>query len=155
MIELKECYELIENGELDEAVERLTKLNNENPGWWNALFTLGLAFRQKKQFDLAQPYFENVLRINNSSIEAMNELSLCYIQTGKFEKAEKVLDAAIVLNTESEELFSNRAVARYYLGKTDYALEDIEKALSINPQDVVAQNVERLIKKNKNDFRGK
>lgn len=135
-----------------EALDLLLPLVKDFSGWWNLLFFIGLAYRTMGEYDIAETYFENVLKINNLQKDALNELGLCKICRGKYVEAAELFSNLLSIEPGNCEVFCNRAVAYMYNNQLDRAKEDIQTALKINPNDSVALSIkdELKIKKPRN-----
>lgn len=147
-IQFEEGYQLVLKGYVDKGLDLLIPLLDVFQNWWKLFFIIGVAFRQKQEYEIAKPYFKNVLEINPSQVEAVNELAVCELSTGNYEDAKKYLDEGIKGNPKSTELYTNRAAANIYLKDFGNAEKDVEKALNIEPDNEVAimlrEEIDRL-----------
>ncbi|MDD4439225.1 MAG: tetratricopeptide repeat protein [Tissierellia bacterium] len=131
----------------DEALELLLPLVKELGGWWNLLFFIGLAYRTKGEYDIAETYFENVLKLDSVQKDALNELGLCKICRGKYVEAAELFSTLLSLDPGNCEVFCNRAAAYLYNNQFDRAKEDIQTALKIAPNDPVALSIKKELEK--------
>ena len=144
-VDYENGYNLVLKDSPDEALDLLLPLVNEFSGWWNLLFFIGLAYRSLGDYEIAEKYFENVLKIEEYQKEAINELGLCKICRGKYTEATELFTTLLNIEPGNCEVFCNRAVALLYNGQVDRAKEDIEVALKINPNDEVALSIKAEI----------
>lgn len=146
-VDYENGYNLVLKENPNEALDLLLPLVKEFNGWWNLLFFIGLAYRSLKEYEIAERYFENVLKINENQKEAINELGLCKICRGKYTEAEELFTRLLNIEPGNCEVFCNRAVALLYNGQVDRAKEDIGVALKINPKDEVALGIKAELDK--------
>ena len=147
-IDFEKGYNLVLKEKPDEALDLLLPLVKDYSGWWNLLFFIGLAYRSKGEYDIAEKYFENVLKIDPVQKESLNELGLCKIVMGKYVEAAELFTKLLSLDPGNCEVFCNRAVAYLYNNQMDKAREDIQTALKINPNDPVALSIKEELEKN-------
>ena len=147
-VDFEKGYNLVLKEKPDEALDLLLPLVKDYSGWWNLLFFIGLAYRSKGEYDIAEKYFENVLKIDPVQKESLNELGLCKIVMGKYVEAADLFTKLLSLEPGNCEVFCNRAVAYLYNNQMDKAREDIQTALKINPNDPVALSIKEELEKN-------
>ena len=99
------------------------------------------------EYDIAETYFENVLKIENYQKDTLNELGLCKICRGKYVEAEELFSTLLSIDPGNCEVFCNRAVAYLYNNQPDRAKEDIQTALKIAPHDPVALSIREELDK--------
>ncbi len=147
-IQFEEGYKLVLKGNVDKGLDILLPLLDVFKNWWKLFFVIGVAFRQKQEFEVAKRYFKNVVEINPVQLDAVNELAVCEMSTGNYENAVKYIDEGLKYNSNSHELYTNRAAANIYLKDINNAEKDIEKALEIEPNNEVAnlliEEIEKL-----------
>lgn len=142
-VDYENGYNLVLKERPDEALDFLLPLVNEFSGWWNLLFFIGLAYRTLGEYEIAERYFENVLKLEEYQKEALNELGLCKICRGKYTEACELFTTLLNIEPGNCEVFCNRAVALLYNGQIDRAREDINVALKISPDDEVALSIKK------------
>ncbi len=140
-VDFENGYNLILKEKPQEGLDLLLPLVKEFGSWWNLLFFIGLAYRMLGQYDIAETYFENVLKLEIEQKDALNELGLCKLCRGKHVEAAELFTDLLNIEPGTCEVFCNRAVAYMYSEQTDKAIEDIETALKINPGDPVALSI--------------
>lgn len=144
-VDYENGYNLVLKEQPDEALDLLLPLVNEFSGWWNLLFFIGLAYRSLGDFEIAEKYFENVLKLEEYQKETINELGLCKICRGKYTEAAELFTTLLNIEPGTCEVFCNRAVAHLYNDEIDRAKEDIKTALKINPDDEIALSIKAEI----------
>ncbi len=146
-LQFEEGYKLVLKGYVEKGLDKLIPLLDVFKNWWKLFFVIGVAFRQKQEYEIAKTYFKNVIELNPRQIEAINELAVCEISIGNYEDAKSYLDEGIKANPNSYELYTNRAAANIYLKNIENAEKDIEKAIGIQPDNEVALMLKDEIKK--------
>ena len=146
-VDFENGYNLVLKERPEEALDLLLPLVKDFSGWWNLLFFIGLAYRTMGEYNIAETYFENVLKINNVQKDALNELGLCKVCRGKYVEAADLFSTLLSLDPGNCEAFCNRAVAYLYNNQSDRAKEDIQTALKINPKDPVALSIKEELGK--------
>jgi tetratricopeptide (TPR) repeat protein len=146
-VDFENGYNLVLKESPEEGLELLLPLVKKFSGWWNLLFFIGLAYRMLGDYEIAETYFENVLKIDSMQMETLNELGLCKIVRGKYVEAEELFTTLLNIEPGNCEIFCNRAVAYLYNDQLDRALEDIQTALKINPGDEIALSIKSEIEK--------
>lgn len=136
-IQYEEGYTFILEGFPDEGLVKLLPLEEDNPEWWNLMFFIGLAYRQKEDYDNAIYYFKKTLNLNTGHIETFNEIGLCYMGMSQFEVARSYFDEALLREPENPEILCNLGIVELNVGRIEQARELIERAYAIDPQDSV------------------
>lgn len=150
-VDYENGYNLILKEKPKDGLELLLPLVKEFGDWWNLLFFIGLGYRQMGEFEIAETYFENVLKIKGDQKESLNELGLCKMCRNKFVEAAELFTKLLNIAPGNCEVFCNRAVAYLYNDEIDKAKEDIGTALKIDPNDEVALSIEKEINKKSYD----
>ncbi len=140
-VDFEKGYNLVLKERPEEGLDLLLPLVKEFSGWWNLLFFIGLAYRMLGDYEIAETYYENVLKIDSVQKDALNELGLCKMCRKKYIEAEELFSMLLSLDPGNCEVFCNRAVALMYSDQIDRAKEDIQTALKINPNDSVALSI--------------
>ncbi|MZQ98627.1 MAG: tetratricopeptide repeat protein [Acidaminobacter sp.] len=136
-IQYEEGYMLVLDGFADEGLVKLLPLEEFHDDWWNLLFFIGLAYRQKEQYNEALDYFRRALRLNTGSPEIHNEIGLCLMSLSMFHDAEIVYSEALKMHPDSPDLLCNKGIVMLHLGDLKQARQLIERAYEINPEDEV------------------
>ena len=136
-IQYEEGYMLVLEGFSDEGLVKLLPLESSHDDWWNLLFFIGLAYRQKAQYEEALDYFGRAHRLNTGSPEIHNEMGLCLMSMERYHEAEVVYTEALKMHPESPDLLCNKGIAMLHLGDVGQARRLIERAYELNPEDEV------------------
>ncbi|HBB28841.1 MAG TPA: hypothetical protein DC000_06290 [Clostridiales bacterium] len=138
-------YNYVLNSEPQKGLDILLPLVEIYSGWWNLLFFVGLAYRSLGEYEIAEKYFENVLKIEEGQSHALNELGLCKMCLEKYDEAKDLFTMLLALDSNNSEVLCNRAAAYLYIGEKEKAKKDVEKALKINPDDGIALEIKKLL----------
>ena len=138
-------YNYVLNSEPQKGLDILLPLVEIYSGWWNLLFFVGLAYRTLGEYEIAERYFENVLKIEEGQSHTINELGLCKMCLEKYEEAKELFTMMLALEPGNSEVLCNRAAAYLYMGDKEKAKKDVETALKINPDDSIALEIKKLI----------
>lgn len=146
-VDFENGYNLVLKEKPEEGLDLLLPLVKKYGNWWNLLFFIGLAYRSLEQYDIAETYFENVLKLENLQKDALNELGLCKLCRGKYVEAAELFTDLLNIEPGKCEVFCNRAVSYMYNNQLERAKEDIQTALKINPNDPVALGIKAELDK--------
>jgi tetratricopeptide (TPR) repeat protein len=147
LVDFENGYNLVLKEKPEEGLDLLLPLVKKYSSWWNLLFFIGLAYRMLGQYDIAETYFENVLKLEEEQKDALNELGLCKLCRGKYVEAAELFTDLLNIEPGNCEVFCNRAVSYMYNDQLDRAMEDIQTALKINPNDPVALSIKAELDK--------
>ncbi|CAG9620708.1 tetratricopeptide repeat protein [Sutcliffiella rhizosphaerae] len=86
----EKAKELLENGELDEAILLLEKIITEYPQFWSAYNNLALAHFYKGNTDRACEVLEDILEENPGNLHALCNLVVFYYKEHKDDEVEKL-----------------------------------------------------------------
>lgn len=146
----QKAIEMVNKGEIEEALKLIHKFMEENPKKWNGWFLLGWALRKAKRwtdgivsFRKCIELYREVLLKSPSSLaneysEMCNELAICLIETGNMKEAEEVLEEALSLDCENVKLISNLGVLALKKGDRAKAVAYFRTALFLAPHDEVS-----------------
>ncbi len=130
-------YKLVIDGQADQGLEYLLPLEPDYPEWWNLHFFIGLAFRQKEQFDEAITYFKRVLSLNTGHVETMNELGICLMTMGDYNGAEAYFKEALRAHPQNHEILCNLGIVHIQRGEYQDAMDKLNASLAQKPDDDV------------------
>lgn len=98
----KGCNEVIA-GRYENGIEVLEKyLDTGAKTWWPLHYYLGVAYRMTGDDEQATERFRNVLRLNASNVETMDELADIYAKSGDKELEEKYRKKAALVRASAE-----------------------------------------------------
>lgn len=138
-IQYEEGYTLVLDGFPDEALVKLLPLEEDNPEWWNLMFFIGLAYRQKEDYDNAIYYYKRTLNLNTGHVDTFNEIGLCYMSMNMLADARHFFEEALRLSPENAEILCNLGIVSLNEGDIQAARKLINRAFDINPEDEVTQ----------------
>lgn len=138
-IQYEEGYTLVLDGFPDEGLVKLLPLEEDNPEWWNLMFFIGLAYRQKEDYDEAIYYYKRTLNLNTGHVDTFNEIGLCYMSMGQYPLAQEYFEEALRLDPENSELLCNLGIVFLNSNQKEQAKRLIEKAHQIDPTDEVTK----------------
>jgi|GEM_PF-973659 len=140
----------------DKALEELEILTMDSASRasdfasFDMLFGLAERYAARKQFDLAQTYYQRALKLRPDDIRTLNNLGFAYQAQGKFDQAIVMFKRVIELTGGSAVAYNNLASVVYREGLTDSAVVLWEKALKFEPENVQIKKNLEFIKKSKN-----
>jgi tetratricopeptide (TPR) repeat protein len=132
-----EGYNEILAGAFETGLEKLLKLEDANPSWWNLLFFIALAYRNLGKIETAVEYFERVIRMKPDQAESLNELGLCYSVIGNKSESARYFKKALNMDPENSEMLCNNAMAQMEMGNMDLAETYLNRSMELNPNDSV------------------
>jgi len=137
-LEYEKGYKLIIEGFSDQGLEHLAPLLEDYPEWWNLMFFVGLAYRQKEMYEEALHYYLQSLQLNTGNLDTMNEIGICYMTMGRYDDAERYFKEALKLKKDNHEILCNLGILN--IQRQDYytALDMIEKAVELEPHDEIS-----------------
>ncbi len=145
-IEYEKGYKLVIEGFADQGLEHLKPLLEDNPEWWNLMFFVGLAYRQKEMYDEALHYYQQSLNLNTGNVDTMNEIGICYMTQGRYDEAERFFKEALKVRRDNHEILCNLGIVRIQRQEYDDALMLIERAVELAPDDEVSAAWLRQVK---------
>lgn len=144
-IQFEEGYLLILDGFPDEGLTKLIPLEEDNPEWWNLMFFIGLAYRQKEDFENAIYYFKKTLNLNTGHIDTFNEIGLCYMSMSLYHESEEYFKEALRLRPNNSEILCNLGIVNLNLGRIEEGKKIIKEAYEADSEDEVTQSWMRYI----------
>ena len=103
-------------------------------------FNLAIKNHQDGKLDVAQEFYNQVLKINPNHSTAHNNLGVIFDNLGKYQKAKECYENAIEINSNYVDAHYNLGVIFYTLGNNNKAKECYENAIEINSNHVNAHN---------------
>ncbi|WP_430883491.1 tetratricopeptide repeat protein [Fusibacter sp. JL216-2] len=145
-LEYEKGYKLVIEGFSDEGLEHLSPLLEDYPEWWNLMFFVGLAYRQKEMYDEALHYYKQSLNLNTGHVDTMNEIGICYMTMGHFDEAERYFKEALKVKPKNNEILCNLGIVHIQRGEYYDALDKIEESVKLDPEDEVSSAWLRQVK---------
>ena len=98
----------------------------------------GNAFFNTSEYDKAMTTFDQVLKLDSSSVDALNGKGLVFNNLGKYQEAISLFDMALKIDPNFVETLNNKGIALSNLGKYQEAISWFDMALKIDPNFVGA-----------------
>jgi tetratricopeptide (TPR) repeat protein len=108
----------------------------KDPDSFEAMFSLGRAFREKGSLRIAAVVFEESCRLNPRNIRARLQLAAVFCQLCDYDEAIKVLSDALLLFPSSSDIYRRLGVCFEQKGSLSAAMDAFRKALQLNPKKV-------------------
>lgn len=124
---------LLEQGQLDEAIEASQQALAIEPQLERAHYNIGTAYMHQQRYDLAEAYFRRALEIRPEMLPALNNLGNVYQQQGVWQQALAVYRQALAIQ-EHASIYHNIGNAFLEAGYADSARTAFRQALSADPQ---------------------
>jgi len=97
------------------------------------IFNLAIKNHQEGTLDVAQEFYNQVLKINPNHSTALNNLGVIFQQLEEPQKAKECYEKAIAINPNYVNAHNNLGAIFKELGENQKAKECYEKAIAINP----------------------
>lgn len=133
------------SGEPKEALETLTKLEEEHPGLWSINIALGMAYNRLKSPERALAELHKADKKAPNEPDVLSTLGMLYFEIGQYEKATEFLGRAVDIDPNHPGTLCRMAVLLMNAGRTEEArgyLERAERAAPDNP--VIKSYLEKL-----------
>ena len=133
------AYDAMKAGNYNLAIDLLNRVVEADPksdGAWNSL---GLAYLDSRQNDLAIRSFQKQIEVNPYHEYAYNNLGRVYLRERKYEEAIKWFRKQIEINPLDKYAHSNLGIAYLEQRKYAEALPELEKAASLTPDNAESQ----------------
>jgi tetratricopeptide repeat protein len=147
-VRYEKAYNLVFQGQAQEALEDLLDLENQYPDWWNLLFIISLAYKSLGDLGQAKSYLEKILITRPTQVDTLVEMALCLAQEANMSGAIDYLTGAAKLKKDDPEILCNLGMAYLHNGEEDEARYYIGRAYEIDPTDEVTQACMRALDDN-------
>lgn len=121
--------ELLNSGNVNEAIGALSLATSYDPKFREAYNLLGVAYGIKGLRSLALSSFKMALEGDNDNPEHLNNLGYFFYQNGEYEDATKYLKKAVKLDPDNERFWNNLGLAQAKCGKFDDAYKSFARAM--------------------------
>jgi tetratricopeptide (TPR) repeat protein len=136
---------LIDQKRYDEALERLTRAAEIDPGSADVHRLLGRAHHSKGETDEAVNAYRRAIEISERDAWSMNNLGLVLLETKRVDEALPLLVRAVELRKDVPEFHNNLGMALEHSGRFGAAAEAYAGALAADPgYDKAKQNLARV-----------
>jgi hypothetical protein len=142
------CFEaegLRQNGNINEAIERLQRAVEIDPDNSQAWVLLGGSYNEANS-DRAILCYENAVKLNPKSYLAYRGLGNYYLKEKDYSLAEAYYSKAIDINSfRFSPIYKNRAIARMQIGNNKGAKEDLTRYLEQLPTAQDRKSIEEAL----------
>jgi Flp pilus assembly protein TadD len=125
---LEQGRTLLNNGNLNEAIEELSTAASMDPGLADAHNLLGVAYDRKGLSELARRAFEEAVKLDGANPEILNNLGYLLYKNGDYRGAADRLKKAVKLAPNDARILNNLALAQSQMGKFDDAYKNFARA---------------------------
>lgn len=119
---------LLDNGNLNEAIEELSIAASMDPGLADAHNLLGIAYDRKGLSEFARRAFEQAVKLDGSNAQILNNLGYLLYQNGDYRGATDRLKKAVKLAPDDPRILNNLALAQSQMGKFKDAYKNFARA---------------------------
>ncbi|TGL52862.1 tetratricopeptide repeat protein [Leptospira meyeri] len=129
----------LKQGNIAEAISEFQKVVQTAPNSQTAVLSyghLGTIFYQREDYDRAEFYFREVIRLKTNDAKSYYNLGLVYLKKKVPEEAAKYFQKALDSNANEPEVYRYIADAFLSMGQTNMAITALKKALLLKPSDV-------------------
>lgn len=133
--------------EPEDALKRLLPLADKFQDNAILRYYIATAYRRLGNFEKAVYYLNECLSIDDSIVEAVNEMGINYASLGIYDEAVKYLRKAFE-STRDIEVCTNLIVCYLNAGKIEEAKQHLDIAKAINKDDEIVKEIETFMKNN-------
>ena len=131
-LEFKKLNNLFLQNKFDDVIKKAKKIIKSNPNQIPFYNLVGLSYRAKKKFKLAEETLNKALKVRPNDISVINNLGTTYRVLGEYEKSEKLLSKALLINQNDISSLCNYANLKRDLNNFKDSIKYYEKAYKIN-----------------------
>ena len=107
------------------------------------LSNLGWAYYNKKEYELAEKYYKDALKIEPRFVIALSGLGKTYIATGKIPESVVIFEKAVKISPSSAELYLDLADAYRLSREYKKALNAYKKVIELAPDSPLAVDAQK------------
>ncbi|MBD2532173.1 tetratricopeptide repeat protein [Nostoc flagelliforme FACHB-838] len=124
---------------LDEAEQLYRQVIEEQPGYSEALYNLGMLAQQKGALPKAQKYLSAASQVQPNSVKIWFSLGNLLQTQGQLPEAEDAYQRAIALRPDAGTIYNNLGYTLQQQGKWEEAIASYQKALEFQPNCIEAE----------------
>jgi tetratricopeptide (TPR) repeat protein len=109
------------------------------------LLNKGHAALNEQQFNESLSYFDKVLQIQPSNLEALNGKGVILANLNEFNESMKYFDKALQIQPNNLDALNNKGAALIKLGKFNESLSYFDKVLQIQPSNLIALSNKKVV----------
>lgn len=128
-----EAFELYEQGQHKQALERLTVAIESGPEHGEWYFNAALALDGMEEYDKAIEFYERALEFNPDDLEILNCLGVDYTRTAQYDLALSTFERIEFLDAAYEPAYCNRIITYTEMEQHDKGEQMFYLAQQINP----------------------
>jgi tetratricopeptide (TPR) repeat protein len=102
------------------------------------LYNLGAAHMNKKQYDEALTYFEQVVRAEPDNARALYNIGVIYLNKGQYDNALRYFERVVILEPKNQRALYNIGVIHMNRSRHAHALEYFKQVTRLAPDDARA-----------------
>jgi tetratricopeptide (TPR) repeat protein len=138
---------LIDQKRFDDALDKLTRAGDLEPGSADVQRLLGRAYHASGRTDDAIEAYRQAIALDGKDAWSMNNLGLLFIEKQRFDEAVPLLSKAVELKTDVPAFHNNLGMALEHTGRFKAAATAYGGALTADPgYDKAKQNLARVEK---------
>ena len=96
------------------------------------------------EVEYALQIYDEILKLNQTNISALNYKGLALASLGNYEEAIKMYNKVLTIDPNDLLALNNKGVALYNIGNYEEAIKMYNKVLTIDPNDIDAKHNKRL-----------
>jgi predicted TPR repeat methyltransferase len=139
-VSLDQAQSLYMAGRLDEAAALYRQRLQAHPEDGEAFQALALIYFQTKQYELAQHFAGEALRLNPAYIDGLRIRGMALMQLGRLAPALSCFERAIALKPDFVEILVNHSTVLLELKRLDEALAGFDRVVALDPGNAVGWN---------------
>ncbi len=129
-----EAQELYENGDLQDALDKLGEAVAMNPNCSSWHFNRGLTLDALAQYEEAIACYQHALELSPEDVEAINCLAMDYTRTAQYDLAIELFEKITKIDPTFEPAYCNRIIAYTEMEQHEQAEEMFYLAQQLNPE---------------------
>jgi protein O-mannosyl-transferase len=129
---------LVQRGEIDEAIAHYDKALELDPSYGEAHYNLANALIRQKRVDEAIGHYQKAVELNPNNTKAYYNLGSVLVQAGRTEEGIALYHKALELNPNNAAALNNLGAALLRLGRMEEAMAHYSKALQLDPNNAEA-----------------
>jgi tetratricopeptide (TPR) repeat protein len=137
---------LLAEGRIEEAIYRLERAVNLNPGVRDGYYYLGAAYLRSGLWKKAEEALRTTVRAVPKHADAYNNLSFVLWKQERYSEALDAAEAALGIRNQFAEAHYNKAVIFESMGRTREAVASYEETLRIKPIASARARMDKLLK---------
>lgn len=129
-----EAQELYENGDMQEALDKLNQAVAMNPNCSSWHFNRGLTLDAMGQYEEAIACYHHAMELSPEDVEAMNCLAVNYTRTAQYDMAIDLFEKIVKIDPTFEPAYCNRIITYTEMEQHEQAEQMFYLAQQLNPE---------------------